>query len=148
MLNHPIASGQIYDPRRQRQVRKARIVPELRATWRRGARDGGTEGTRGGGEQNVYDYTLNNNGTLTQYGQDPSDFKDDVLTRTTVGFINRRPHKLKPFLLWVELGWRHRTTSQRSPAPIDFKIRFACLPAGGLWPDRVPGPSRLFEEMT
>jgi arylsulfatase A-like enzyme len=52
-------------------------------------------------EQRVYDYPLNNNGTVTQYGQAPSDFKDDVLTRKAVGLVNRRAPRTQPFFLWL-----------------------------------------------
>jgi N-acetylglucosamine-6-sulfatase len=52
-------------------------------------------------EQRVYDYTLNNNGSLVQYGHDPSDFKDDVLTTKAVDFVNRRATKPNPFFLWL-----------------------------------------------
>ena len=38
----------------------------------------------------VYNYPLNVNGTLVQYGSDPADFKQDVLTRNAVNFVNRR----------------------------------------------------------
>ena len=41
------------------------------------------------GTQSVYNYTLNENGTLVDYGQDPADFKQDVLTEK--GGQPRRP---------------------------------------------------------
>jgi N-acetylglucosamine-6-sulfatase len=52
-------------------------------------------------DQRVYNYPINNNGTLTQFGQDPSDFKDDVLTRKAVEFVNRRAIQPSPFFLWL-----------------------------------------------
>ena len=52
-------------------------------------------------DQKVYDYTLNNNGELTAYGDGRSDFKDDVLTRKAVYFLSRRAAKPRPFFLWL-----------------------------------------------
>jgi len=40
------------------------------------------------GDQTVYNYTLNDNGTLVHYGSDPADFKQDVLTSRAVDFID------------------------------------------------------------
>ena len=44
---------------------------------------------------------MNENGTPVHYGQDPADFKQDVLTRKAVDFVNRRAPKPKPFFLWL-----------------------------------------------
>ena len=55
-------------------------VPPGWSEWRAAAPDA----------QRVYDYTLNENGTLVYYGTDPADFKQDVLTRKAVGLVNRR----------------------------------------------------------
>ena len=35
-------------------------------------------------DQSVYDYTLNENGTLVEYGRNRANFKQDVLTRKAV----------------------------------------------------------------
>src|SRR5436190_14647287 len=51
--------------------------------------------------QSVYDYTLNENGTLVQYGTDPQAFKQDVLTGKAVDFVDRRAPARKPFFLWL-----------------------------------------------
>ena len=51
--------------------------------------------------QAVYNYRLNENGTPVYYGYQPADFKQDVLTRKAVGFVNRRAPKPKPFFLWL-----------------------------------------------
>jgi arylsulfatase A-like enzyme len=53
------------------------------------------------GDQAVYNYRLNENGTSVYYGYQPADFKQDVLTRKAVGFIGRRAPKPKPFFLWL-----------------------------------------------
>jgi N-acetylglucosamine-6-sulfatase len=52
-------------------------------------------------EQRVYNYSINNNGALTQYGQAPSDYKDDVLTRKAVELVKRRAPQAQPFFLWL-----------------------------------------------
>ncbi len=50
--------------------------------------------------QNVYDYSLNQNGTLVQYGEAEADFKQDVFSNLAVDAINRRA-PAGPFLLTV-----------------------------------------------
>ena len=52
-------------------------------------------------EQRVYNYTLNENGTMVEYGQDPADFKQDVLTRKAVDLVDRRAPQAQPFFLWL-----------------------------------------------
>jgi N-acetylglucosamine-6-sulfatase len=52
-------------------------------------------------DQRVYNYPLNENGTLVNYGQNPADFKQDVLTRKAVDLVNRRAPKAQPFFLWL-----------------------------------------------
>src|SRR4051794_1283635 len=47
-------------------------------------------------DQAVYNYRLNNNGTVVQYGQHPADFKQDVLTGKAVDFIDRRASAAQP----------------------------------------------------
>ena len=49
----------------------------------------------------AYDYTLNNNGTLVNYGHRPADYEQDVLTRKAVDFVDRRSLQPKPFFLWL-----------------------------------------------
>ena len=51
--------------------------------------------------QAVYNYRLNENGTPVHYGDQPADFKQDVLTRKAVDFIGRRAPTPKPFFLWL-----------------------------------------------
>ncbi len=63
-------------------------------------------------DQRVYSYPINNDGRLVNYGQDPSDFKQDVLTRKAVDFVNRRAPKPQPFFLWLT----YTRPTQRRPA--------------------------------
>jgi N-acetylglucosamine-6-sulfatase len=69
------------------------------------------------GTQSVYDYTLNENGTPVEYGQDPADFKQDVLTGKAVDFINRRAVKPKPFFLWLTYTAPHGGGPNPNPNP-------------------------------
>ena len=78
-------------------------------------------------DQDVYNYKLNENGTVVQYGEDAADFKQDVLTRKAVDFVDRRAPKAQPFLLWLnytaphEGGW--------GGAQMDFCPGIAAKPA-------------------
>jgi arylsulfatase A-like enzyme len=67
------------------------LVPPGWSEWHAAAPD----------DQAVYGYILNENGTKTFHGQDPSDFKQDVLTRKAVALINRRAPQPRPFFLWL-----------------------------------------------
>ncbi len=69
------------------------------------------------GSSLVYNYTLNENGTLVDYGQDPSDFLQDVLTSKAVGLINRRAPKSQPFFLWLTYTAPHETGPDPNPNP-------------------------------
>ena len=68
-------------------------------------------------DQDVYNYTLNENGTLVHYGQEPADFKQDVLTRKAVNFVNRRAPKAKPFFLWLTYTAPHVGGPGPNPNP-------------------------------
>jgi arylsulfatase A-like enzyme len=74
------------------------FVPAGWSEWR-----GGTDGTT----QQVYDYTLNENGTLVSYGRQPADFKQDVITAKAVDVINRRAPTNQPFFLDVNYTAPH-----------------------------------------
>jgi N-acetylglucosamine-6-sulfatase len=53
------------------------------------------------GKQDVYNYRLNENGSLVYYGYKPADFKQDVLTQKAVDFVDRRAPDPQPFFLWL-----------------------------------------------
>jgi arylsulfatase A-like enzyme len=78
--------------------------------------------------QAVYDYTLNENGTLVHYGTDPADFKQDVLTRKAVDLIGRRAPKAKPFFLWLTYTAPHSTAQDPNPNP-PFNCHNSAKPA-------------------
>jgi arylsulfatase A-like enzyme len=67
--------------------------------------------------QAAYDYKLNENGTEVNYGQSPADFKQDVLTRKAVGFVNRRAPAAQPFFLWLTYTAPHKAGPEPSPNP-------------------------------
>ncbi len=68
-------------------------------------------------DQSVYDYILNDNGTLVHYHSHPADYKQDVLTRTAVDLIDRRAPKPTPFFLWLTYTAPHVANSDPSPNP-------------------------------
>jgi N-acetylglucosamine-6-sulfatase len=77
--------------------------------------------------QEVYNYTMNNNGTLVNHGQAPGAFKQDVLTRKAVDFVNRRAPKAQPFFLWLTYTAPHFGGPDPNPNP-----PFNCHPMGTL----------------
>ena len=83
------------------------LVPPGWSEWQAAAPD----------TQRVYDYTLNENGTLVHYGQNPANFKQDVLTRKAVNFVNRRAPKAKPFFLWLTYTAPHSGGPDPNPNP-------------------------------
>ena len=67
--------------------------------------------------QRVYDYTLNENGTLVQYGEAPTDFKQDVITAKALDVINRRAPANQPFFLNVNYTAPHSGGPNPNPNP-------------------------------
>jgi arylsulfatase A-like enzyme len=65
--------------------------------------------------QAVYGYTLNENGTLVNYGEAPGAFKQDVLTGKAVGLVNRRAPSAQPFFLWLTYTAPHMGGPNPSP---------------------------------
>jgi arylsulfatase A-like enzyme len=82
-------------------------VPPGWSEWRAAAPD----------TQEVYNYTLNENGTLVDYGQAPADFKQDVLTRKAVNLVNRRAPLPRPFFLWLTYTAPHSGGPDPNPDP-------------------------------
>jgi N-acetylglucosamine-6-sulfatase len=76
----------------------------------------------------AYNYPLNENGTVVQYGSDPADFKQDVLTRKAVNFVNRRAPRTMPFFLWLTYAAPHWSPPDPNPNP-PFNCRKAAKPA-------------------
>jgi arylsulfatase A-like enzyme len=68
-------------------------------------------------DQAVYNYTLNENGTLVHYGIDPADFKQDVLTGKAVDFVNRAAPRGRPFFLWLTYTAPHFGGPNPNPNP-------------------------------
>jgi arylsulfatase A-like enzyme len=76
----------------------------------------------------VYDYVINNGGTPTRYGERPSDFKDDVLTKKAVNFVDRRAPQTRPFFLWLTYTAPHWAPPDPNPNP-PTNCRHAAKPA-------------------
>jgi N-acetylglucosamine-6-sulfatase len=68
-------------------------------------------------DQSVYDYTLNENGTMVEYGHDPADFKQDVLTAKAVDFVDRVAPDTPPFFLWLTYTAPHAGSPASDPNP-------------------------------
>ena len=67
--------------------------------------------------QTVYDYEINENGTLVPYGHDVGNFKGDVLTGTAVDFIEDRAPSSQPFFLSVAYTAPHSGGPNPNPQP-------------------------------
>ena len=65
----------------------------------------------------VYDYTLNENGTPVHYGTDPADFKQDVLTGKAVDFVDDQAPQAQPFFLWLNYTAPHSAGPNPNPNP-------------------------------
>ncbi len=65
----------------------------------------------------VYNYRLNENGSQVHYGARTADFKQDVLTRKAVNFVNRRAPRAQPFFLWLAYTAPHGGGPDPSPNP-------------------------------
>jgi N-acetylglucosamine-6-sulfatase len=79
-------------------------------------------------DQDVYNYTLNENGTLVDYGQSPVDFKQDVLTGKAVDFVDRRAPGVQPFFLWLTYTAPHVGGPEPNPNP-PFDCQSTAKPA-------------------
>jgi N-acetylglucosamine-6-sulfatase len=71
----------------------------------------------GGSTQRVYDYTINENGNLVEYGIRPQDFKQDVLTRYALDFLRRQAPRPRPFFLFVSYTASHSGGPNPNPNP-------------------------------
>jgi arylsulfatase A-like enzyme len=50
---------------------------------------------------NYYDYTINENGFVHNFGSSPADYQTDVLAQKAADFIESRADSSKPFFLWL-----------------------------------------------
>lgn len=71
-------------------------------------------GTLDPGTYYYYNYSMNENGRLVQYGNDPADYQTDVLAAKATDFIRRRANSTddKPFFLIVTPLAPHHTPAQ------------------------------------
>jgi len=79
--------------------------------------------------QQVYDYRLNENGSLVRYGADAEDFKTDVLTGKAVEFIEEHAPADEPFFLDLAYTAPHRAGPNPSPQAPATTCSAAAKPA-------------------
>lgn len=65
-------------------------------------------------ENDSFNFTLNENGTLVDYGTDPDDYLTDVIARKSDDFIRRAAGGTKPFFMYLNPAAPHRPAT---PAP-------------------------------
>jgi N-acetylglucosamine-6-sulfatase len=73
--------------------------------------------TTDGAGQAVYDYTLNENGALVEYGSDVDDFKQDVFTERAVQLIDEHVGAGRPLYLQLDYTAPHSGGPQPLPQP-------------------------------
>ncbi len=79
--------------------------------------------------QSVYDYVMNENGSLIDYGEEPEDFKQDVFTARAVDVINRRAPQRKPFFMEVAYTADHAGGPNPNPQPPETECQGTAKPA-------------------
>lgn len=73
----------------------------------------------------VYDYQMNINGTVVDFGSNPSDYQTDVLTTRAVQFINREAQNTaSPFFLVIAPLAPHVEFSELISGGDDYRDRF------------------------
>ena len=92
--NYPVNAGRNY-------------VPPGWSDW------GASLGTNYEGDL-YYDYTLNENGVLVEYGSDPEDYSTDVIKNKSLAFLRERAADRDPFLLFLSIYAPHGPST---PAP-------------------------------
>jgi N-acetylglucosamine-6-sulfatase len=65
----------------------------------------------------IYDYDVNENGTVVHYGTARRDYKQDVLTRKAVDFIDQGAQSPEPFFLWLTYSSPHTNPPDPNPQP-------------------------------
>jgi len=73
--------------------------------------------TNDGATQSVYNYSLNENGTLVEYGAEVADFKQDVLTERAVELIDEHIGAAQPLYLQLDYTAPHSGGPQPLPQP-------------------------------
>jgi N-acetylglucosamine-6-sulfatase len=85
----------------------------------------GTAGTT----QTVFNYTLNQNGNLINYGAQVDDFKQDVLTDLAVNVIDHRASFTKPFFIQLSYTAAHGGGPNPNPNPPETECQGTAKPA-------------------
>jgi arylsulfatase A-like enzyme len=96
----------------------------------------------------VYDYDLNENGTIVHYGTAPEDFKQDVLTDRALQFIGNSAVSEEPFFLWLTYSAPHTSPPDPNPQPphdCDGAAKPAPRDAGAFTSEPLPAPPNFNE---
>src|SRR5262249_45519062 len=64
-----------------------------------------------------FNYRMNENGTIVQYGSADSDYQTDVLTKKALSYIDSRQASAQPFFLWLTPHAPHNDSGQGTNAP-------------------------------
>jgi N-acetylglucosamine-6-sulfatase len=64
-----------------------------------------------------YDYLINENGTILNFGDRPNDYSTDVLADRAVRFIKDQPASQDPFFLFIATKAAHAQGARAIPAP-------------------------------
>ncbi|MDQ3731218.1 MAG: sulfatase [Pseudomonadota bacterium] len=71
----------------------------------------------GDGTHKMYDYTINDNGTLVTYGTAKQHYQTDVLAARAVATINEAARSVQPFFLSIATLAPHREVKEFGPRP-------------------------------
>jgi N-acetylglucosamine-6-sulfatase len=101
-----------------------------------------------GNAQRVYDYELNQNGTLIGYGTAPQDYKGDVITARAVDAVNTSAPAQRPFFLYVNYTAPHSGSnpSANPPSNCDGTAQAAPRHASALNTEPLPQPPGFNEQ--
>jgi N-acetylglucosamine-6-sulfatase len=80
-----------------------------------------------GSRVRYFDYKVNENGAILDFGSSPGDYSTDVLAARAVRFIEDRQGRAKPFFMYVATKAAHAQGASAIPAP-KYESAFADVP--------------------
>jgi len=84
-----------------------------------------------------YDYSINENGTILNFGDGPSDYSTDVLKNRAVGFILAEAKREDPFFMLIAPKAVHAEGKHAIPSPkYDQAFRDVSLPMGAAFNEK------------
>ncbi len=96
-----------------------------------------------------YDYQLNENGHLVDYGEDPADYQTDVFTQKAVDLIQQRQGTAKPWFTWLTYLAPHGGGPDPNPNPpanCEDTAKPAPADAGAFADEPLPMPPSFNED--